>query len=56
MKTALCLPPSIIKGRLKAGLTAEEIDYLGRAGHAVPKASRRDLPVLVARAATAPAP
>ena len=38
---------AIIKGRLKAGLTAEEIDYLGRAGHAVPKASRRDLPVLV---------
>ena len=35
---------AIIKGRLKAGLTAEEIDYLGRAGHAVPKASRRDLP------------
>ena len=31
---------AIIKGRLKAGLTAEEIDYLGRAGHAVPKASR----------------
>ena len=39
---------AIIKGRLKAGLTAEEIDYLGRAGHAVPKASRRDLPILVA--------
>ena len=40
---------AIIKGRLKAGLTAEEIDYLGRAGHAVPKASRRDLPVLVTK-------
>ena len=40
---------AIIKGRLKAGLTAEEIDYLGRAGHAVPKASRRDLPVLVVK-------
>ena len=40
---------AIIKGRLKAGLTAEEIDYLGRAGHAVPKGSRRDLPVLVAK-------
>ena len=26
---------AIIKGRLKAGLTAEEIDYLCRAGHAV---------------------
>ena len=39
---------AIIGGRLKAGLTAEEIDYLGKAGHAVTKASRRDLPVLVA--------
>ncbi len=40
---------AIIKGRLKAGLTADEIDYLGKAGHAVTKASRRDLPVLVAK-------
>ena len=40
---------AIIGGRLKAGLTPEEIDYLGKAGHAVPKASRRDLPVLVAK-------
>ena len=40
---------AIIGGRLKAGLTAEEIDYLGKAGHAVAKASRRDLPVLVAK-------
>ena len=40
---------AIIGGRLKAGLTAEEIDYLGKAGHAVTKASRRDLPVLVAK-------
>ena len=39
---------AIIKGRLKAGLTAEEIDYLGKSGHAVTKASRRDLPILVA--------
>ena len=40
---------SVIKGRLKAGLSEAEIDYLGKTGHAVPKASRRDLPVLVAQ-------
>ena len=42
---------AIISGRLKAGLTHEEIEYLGRKGRAVAKASRRDLPVLVARGA-----
>ncbi len=40
---------AIIGGRLKAGLTAEEIDYLGRTGSGVTKASRRDVPVLVAK-------
>ena len=40
---------AIIGGRLKAGLTKEEIDYLGRTGSGIPKASRRDLAVLVAR-------
>ena len=40
---------AIIGGRLKAGLTAEEIDYLGKTGAVVTKASRRDLPVLVAK-------
>jgi pseudouridine-5'-phosphate glycosidase len=40
---------AVIGGRLKAGLTADEIDYLGRTGPGVAKASRRDLPVLVAR-------
>ena len=39
---------AIIKGRLKAGLSAEEIDYLGKTGAGVAKASRRDLPILVA--------
>ncbi|MCI7711715.1 MAG: pseudouridine-5'-phosphate glycosidase [Clostridiales bacterium] len=39
---------AVIKGRLKAGLSPEEIDYLGKTGTAVAKASRRDLPVLVA--------
>ena len=40
---------AVIKGRLKAGLSEAEIDYLGKTGHAIPKASRRDLPVLVAQ-------
>ena len=40
---------AVIKGRLKAGLSPEEIDYLGKTGTAVAKASRRDLPVLVAQ-------
>ena len=40
---------AILGGRLKAGLTPEEIEYLGRTGQAVTKASRRDLPVLVAK-------
>ncbi|MBR1480353.1 MAG: pseudouridine-5'-phosphate glycosidase [Paludibacteraceae bacterium] len=40
---------AIIGGRLKAGCTPEEIEYLGRKGQAVTKASRRDLPVLLAR-------
>ena len=42
---------AILGGRLKAGLSEAEIDYLGRAGSAVAKASRRDLPVLVAKGA-----
>ena len=42
---------AILGGRLKAGLTPEEIEYLGKTGQAVTKASRRDLPVLVARGA-----
>jgi pseudouridine-5'-phosphate glycosidase len=40
---------AVIGGRLKAGLSPEEIDYLGKTGSAVAKASRRDLPVLVAQ-------
>ncbi len=42
---------AVIGGRLKAGLTAEQIEYLGKKGREVTKASRRDLPVLVARKA-----
>ena len=42
---------AVIGGRLKAGLTREEIEYLGKTGRNVAKASRRDLPALVARKA-----
>ena len=42
---------AVIGGRLKAGLTHEEIEYLGKTGRNVAKASRRDLPALVARKA-----
>ena len=40
---------AVIGGRLKAGLTHDEIEYLGKKGQAVNKASRRDLAVLVSR-------
>ena len=40
---------AIIGGRLKAGLTPAEIEYCGKKGPEIAKASRRDLPVLVAR-------
>lgn len=39
---------AIIGGRLKAGLTKDEINYLGQKGTEIAKASRRDLPVLTA--------
>ena len=40
---------AVLGGRLKAGLSPEEIDYLGKTGTGIAKASRRDLPVLVAQ-------
>ena len=40
---------AVIGGKLKAGLSEAEIEYLGKKGTAVTKASRRDLPVLVAK-------
>ena len=40
---------AIIGGRLKAGLTPEEIEYFGKKGTAITKASRRDLAALCAR-------
>ncbi len=40
---------AVIGGRLKAGLTPEEIEYFGKKGQAITKASRRDLAMLCAR-------
>ncbi|MFT2111193.1 pseudouridine-5'-phosphate glycosidase [Marinomonas sp. 2405UD68-3] len=40
---------AIIDGRLKAGLSHEEIDTLGQAGLSVIKCSRRDLPYVIAK-------
>ena len=40
---------AIIGGRLKAGLSPEEIEYFGKKGPEIAKASRRDLPVLDAK-------
>ncbi|BFM49892.1 pseudouridine-5'-phosphate glycosidase [Marinomonas sp. THO17] len=40
---------AIIHGRLKAGLSSEEIDTLAKAGLSVTKCSRRDLPFVVAQ-------
>ncbi len=40
---------AVVGGRLCAGLTEAQIDFLGKTGQQVAKASRRDLPVLCAR-------
>ncbi len=40
---------AIIKGRMKAGLSKQEIDFLGKEGNKVLKVSRRDLPVAIAQ-------
>ncbi len=40
---------AIIGGHLKAGLSPNEIEYFGKKGQAITKASRRDLAVLCAR-------
>ncbi len=39
---------AIIAGKMKVGLSREEIELLGREGHKVAKVSRRDLPFIVA--------
>ena len=40
---------AIIGGRLKAGLSKDQIEYLGKTGQGVTKVSRRDIPVIVAK-------
>jgi pseudouridine-5'-phosphate glycosidase len=40
---------AILGGRLKAGLTADEIRYIGEQGETVTKTSRRDIPFVVSR-------
>ena len=40
---------AIIKGKITVGISKEEIEYLGRKGLNVRKASRRDLPVILAK-------
>ena len=40
---------AIIKGRLKVGLTPEELEYFGKKGMAITKTSRRDIPVIVSK-------
>jgi pseudouridine-5'-phosphate glycosidase len=43
---------AVVAGRMKAGLTPAEIEALGRAGTAVAKLSRRDLPFVLAAGET----
>ena len=40
---------AIIGGRFKVGLSEQEIEYFGKKGQKITKASRRDLPVLAAK-------
>ena len=40
---------AILRGKIRVGITPEEISHLGQKGLAVVKASRRDLPVLLSR-------
>jgi len=40
---------AILKGKIKVGLTEDEIDYLARSGEKIVKASRRDIPYLISK-------
>ena len=40
---------AIINGRLKAGLTPEQLEYFGKKGTAITKVSRRDIPGIIAK-------
>ncbi len=43
---------AVLEGKMRAGLSPDEIDLLGKRGGEVTKASRRDLPILLARKGT----
>jgi len=43
---------AIMGGKLKAGLTTDEIEYLGKKGQEVIKCSRRDIPFVLAKKET----
>lgn len=51
VKSTGALPASIaiLNGKLTVGLTEKEIDYLGKSGSKIVKASRRDLPYLLSK-------
>jgi pseudouridine-5'-phosphate glycosidase len=40
---------AILDGKIRVGLSSDEIERIGRAGAAMPKASRRDLPYLLSQ-------
>ena len=40
---------AIIGGRIKVGLTPDELEYFGKKGLAITKTSRRDIPVIVGK-------
>jgi len=40
---------AILNGKFKIGLTKEEIEYLGKTGQKIIKASRRDIPYLISK-------
>lgn len=40
---------AVLGGRLKAGLSDDELEYLGKTGMKVTKTSRRDLPLVIAK-------
>ncbi len=40
---------AIINGKFKVGLTKDEIEYFGKAGQKIVKASRRDIPYLISK-------
>ncbi|MCA1950933.1 MAG: pseudouridine-5'-phosphate glycosidase [Treponema sp.] len=51
-KGAIPATIAIMNGKLKAGLTTDEIEFLGKKGLAVIKSSRRDIPFVLAKKET----